>query len=225
MRKLLFASCLAGVLALGAAATAQTASNATENDQAPVGKQAGTFMIRVRGIGVLPEDSASSTSVGGHVKASDAFAPEVDLSYFFTDNIAGEVIAATTRHDITATGTAVGDVKVGSTWALPPTVLVQYHFMPHQALSPYVGVGLNATFFYSNHPARPTVTSLSLQNNVGAALQAGLDYNVAGHWFANVDVKQLFLQTHANVGTVLGPVRASTSLNPLVIGAGIGYRF
>lgn len=220
MKPIFFAAGLVGLLAFGGAAWAQTAG-----DNAPAGKQANTFLLRGRVIGVIPEDYSSSTSIGGHVSASAQPAPEVDLSYFFTDNIATEVIAATTRHTLKATGTSVGTVDVGSTWVLPPTVTVQYHFMPHERFSPYVGAGINATFFYDNTPAGPTVQKLGLDNNVGAALQMGVDYNVSGRWFANFDVKQIFVNTTAHLNTALGPVTAKTQLDPLVIGAGIGYRF
>src|SRR6185369_16916011 len=130
-----------------------------------------------------------------------------------------------TRHNVAAEGTALGKVDVGSVWALPPTLTMQYHFAPHSALSPYVGAGINATFFYNAKAAHPVVNHVSFENNVGAAIQAGIDYNFAGHWFANVDVKQIFLSTTAHVQTVLGPVTADTDLNPLVVGVGIGYRF
>ena len=217
MKLSLCATALTGALAMAGVACAQT--------DAPVGKQAGTFMVRARVIDVIPENNSSSTSVGGKVSASSQLAPEVDFSYFFTDHIAAELIAATTEHRISAKGTAVGDVPVGKTWVLPPTLLAQYHFMPHQRFSPYVGVGLNATFFYSASAAKPTVTHVSLSNAVGPALQAGFDYNFSGHWFANVDVKQIFLNTKAHVDTVLGPVSAKTNLDPLVVGVGVGYRF
>ena len=69
------------------------------------------------------------------------------------------------------------------------------------------------------------MTQVAFSNNVGAAVQAGFDYNFSGRWFANVDVKQIFLNADAHVDTVLGPVRAHTGLDPLIIGAGIGYRF
>ena len=220
MNPTIFAACLFGALALGGAASAQTAST-----DAPVGKQAGSFMIRVRAIGVIPEDNSSSTSIGGNVSASAQAAPEVDFSYFFTDNIAAELIAASTRHDIKATGTSVGDVDVGSVWVLPPTLTLQYHFMPHERFSPYVGAGINVSFFYDSSPAGPVVQKFSVDNNVGAAIQAGFDYNISGHWFANVDVKQIFLHTSADVDTVLGRVTAKAWLNPLVVGAGVGYRF
>ena len=223
MKRTLFASCLCGALAVAGVASAQTAPNSDSN--APVGKQANTFMIRVRAIGVIPENNSSNTSVGGHVSATAQAAPEIDLSYFITDNIAAELIAASTRHNIRATGTAAGDLDVGSTWILPPTLTLQYHFMPHERFSPYIGAGLNVSFFYAESAAGPTVRSLSLDNAVGAALQVGFDYNFSGHWFANFDVKQIFLSTTAHLNTALGPVTAKTSLDPLVIGAGIGYRF
>jgi outer membrane protein len=223
MKQTLFATTLLGALALGFAAEAQSPLDMN----APlVGKEAGTFMVRVRAIGVIPEDNSSSIStIGGHVTATAQAAPEVDLSYFLTDNIALELIAASTRHDIKATGTKVGDIDVGNVWALPPTLTLQYHFMPHAAFSPYVGVGLNVTFWYGASAANPPVTHLSVGNNVGPALQAGVDYNFSGHWFLNADVKQIFLNTDAHIDALGTTVKARTSLDPLVVAMGIGYRF
>jgi len=217
----LFASCLLSAIACSSAGFAQNIFNL---DAPPVGKEAGTLMVRMRAIGVIPLTSSSSISViGGRVNATAQAAPELDFSYFLTDNIAFELIAATTRHNVSASGTVLGHVDVGSVWALPPTLTVQYHFFPHERFSPYVGAGINATFFYGARPAGPTVTQLSFSHNVGAAIQAGFDYNVGGHWFANFDVKQIFLNTTATINR--GVIKASTALNPLVIGAGIGYRF
>lgn len=202
-----------------------TAAAQSGNTEPGVGKQAGSVMLRGRVVGVIPMDSATSTSIGGHVTTTNTPAPEVDLSYFITDNIALELIAASTEHSMKAVGTRVGTVDVGSTWVLPPTLTLQYHFMPRERFSPYVGAGVNASFFYATSGKGPTVQSLSLDDNVGAAIQAGFDYNVAGRWFFNFDVKQIFVNTTAHLGTPLGAVTAKTSLDPLVIGAGIGYRF
>lgn len=223
MKKLLFASTLLGGLALGSMAHAQNAP--WDLNQPPVGKQAGTIMLRLRGIGVMPQDTTSSIStIGGKVTASATPAPELDLSYFFTDNIAVELIAATTQHTIRANSTKVGSFNVGTAWILPPTLTVQYHFMPHERFSPYVGAGINVSMFYGTHAEAP-VTHFSVGSAVGAALQVGFDYNVTGHWFANVDVKQLFLNISSHVDALGTTVKAHDALNPLIIGAGIGYRF
>jgi len=226
-------ACAMGALMLAGGAQAQVAASTTTTSaadsttasDAPVGKKAGTLMVRFRVIGVIPEDNSSSTTVGGRVSVTSQAAPEVDFSYFFTDHIAAELIAATTRHELKAVGTAVGDVDVGSTWVLPPTVTLQYHFMPHERFSPYIGVGVNASMFYATHAAQPVVEHLTLVDRFGEAVQIGVDYNIKGHWFLNIDAKQIFLNTKADAVTVLGPVSAKTSLDPLVIGAGVGYRF
>ncbi len=223
MKRTLFATTLLGAMALGCTASAQSLMDMN----APlVGKEAGTFMIRVRAIGVIPEDNSSSISkIGGNVSATAQAAPEVDFSYFLTDNIALELIAATTRHDIKAKGTAVGDVDVGSVWALPPTLTLQYHFFPRSAFSPYIGAGLNVTFWYGSSAATPTVQHFSVGTSWGPAIQAGFDYNFAGHWFFNADVKQIFMNTSARVDALGTTVKAHTALDPLVVGMGIGYRF
>ena len=88
-----------------------------------------------------------------------------------------------------------------------------------------MGVGLNVTFWYGESAANPPVTHFSVGNNVGPALQAGIDYNFSGHWFLNADVKQIFLNTDAHIDALGTTVKARTSLDPLVIGMGIGYRF
>jgi outer membrane protein len=223
MKRLLLASAILSAMAFVGSASAQSWFDL---NQPPVGKQAGTVMIRLRAIGVIPLDASSSVSgIGGHISTTAQAAPEIDGSYFFTDNIAAELIAATTRHSLSATGTAVGRVDVGSTWVLPPTLTLQYHFMPAQQISPYVGAGVNASFFYGTKAAGPTVTGLTVNNSWGPAIQAGVDYNFSGHWFANLDVKQIFLNTAAHVSAGRVHIKAKDSLDPLIIGAGIGYRF
>ncbi|APH58470.1 OmpW/AlkL family protein [Granulibacter bethesdensis] len=192
-------------------------------DQPPVGKSAGHFMVRLRAIGVLPENKSSATSIGGRVDATPQAAPELDLSYFFTDHIAVELIAASTRHSVSAVNTALGNVDVGSTYVLPPTLTLQYHFMPHGRFSPYAGIGLTVAWFYDSNPAGPTVSKFALENTVGPSIQVGADYNLTGKWFLNVDVKQMFLNTRARING--GAIQARTSLDPTVVGFGIGYRF
>ena len=108
MKRTLLAACMVCAIASGRAALAQ---GTFDLDAPPVGKAANTLMIRVRALGVIPLDTSSSISVvGGQVNATAQAAPEVDFSYFLTDNIAFELIAATTRHDVSASDTVLGHV-------------------------------------------------------------------------------------------------------------------
>lgn len=214
---------LAGVAV--AAITAGSLTCAPALAQTPDGGfQAGSLLIRGRVIDVIPQNSTSSVSlIGGHVKATDSITPEIDFSYFVTPNIAFELIAATTKHSLSARGTAIGNVAVGSTWVLPPSLTVQYHFLPQSTINPYVGAGVNYTIFYGKHAAGGVVTDMKLQNNFGEVLQVGVDVNLGGRWYGNIDVKQIFLSTKAKLNG--GAVVAKTQLNPTVVGVGVGYRF
>ncbi len=186
--------------------------------------QAGDLLVHLRAIGVLPQNFSSSVSViGGHVDTTDQAAPEADLSYFINDHFSVEAIAATTRHEVSAGGTSIGNVDVGSLWVLPPTVTLQYHLNPSGRFRPYAGIGLTVAFFYDSHAAGPTVTKAGYSTAVGPALDAGFDYALCGNWFANFDVKQMFISTEARINN--GAIVAHDSLSPTVVGAGIGYLF
>lgn len=201
-------------LIAGAAGTAQAARVEGTDTWA-----AERFQIRGRLITVAPDES-SSTTAGGEVNVGDGMMPEVDLSYYFTDNVAVEVIASTTQHSLSHN--ALGDL--GRTWVLPPTVTLQYHFTPNNSFSPYVGAGLNYSIFYGEEAAGGNgINDLELEGGIGYALQAGADYWIDNNWGVNFDVKKLFLNVDGSVNN--GAVRADVDLDPWVIGAGVSYRF
>jgi outer membrane protein len=144
--------------------------------------------------------------------------PEVDLTYFFTKNIAAELIAATAKHSVSA-----GTSKVGDTWILPPTLTVQYHFTPDSDFSPYIGAGLNYSWFYGEDTTA-SYTKMGVDGGVGYAVQAGFDYWLGDNWGVNLDVKYIDLNVDVSVNN--GALHAyDVDLNPVVVGAGVSYRF
>lgn len=198
---------------------------ATEAAAQQQGKSAGDIMLRGRLIGLLPDEDSTVTVIGGKVDASNAWTGEVDFSYFFTDNIAAELIAATTKHKMSVKGSTSGNVGLGDVWLLPPTLTLQYHFMPKSAFSPYLGAGVTYAVFY-NEKVASGLTSVDYDNAWGAALQAGFDYALGSNWYFNADVKKIFLNTDVTVRTNAGAtIRADTDLNPWVVGLGVGYKF
>jgi len=203
-------------------------STTASADDAKAGKQAGSFLIRGHLLGVFPQDHNSTIEgVGGHVDISNRATPELNFSYFFTDHLATQLIATLLRPSVRARDTAVGDFDVGSVNVLPPTLTLQYHFFPHQKFSPYVGGGATAFILFNSKPARGNgiVTDFNTDSHLGAALQLGVDYNISGRWFINAEINQVFAKTNATVSTVLGTVRAKSSVDPFLAGIGIGYRF
>ena len=179
----------------------------------PATANAQDWLVRVRAIDVVP--NASSSLDGLDVKGQ--WAPELDFSYFFTKNFAAELILATTRHEVTLNGNSLGKVSV-----LPPTLTLQYHFTELGAFKPYVGAGLNLTWFYKND-LKAGNTPLDVDStSVGGAVQAGLDYEFQKNWYFNLDYKYIWMSTDVKAG---GVTLTNLKLNPSVVGIGVGYRF
>jgi outer membrane protein len=179
----------------------------------PATANAQNWMARVRAIDIAPN---VSSSVGG-LDVKDAWTGELDFSYFFTKNVAVELILATAKHEATLNGTSLGKVGV-----LPPTLTLQYHFTDLGAFKPYVGGGLNVTYFYDNG-LKLGNTPLNINStSTGGALQAGIDYEFQKNWVLNFDYKYIWISTPVSAG---GAQITDLKINPSVWGIGVGYRF
>ncbi len=212
---------LAGGLLLGAMMGVSESAMAAAGDF-----HAGDIMIRLRGLGVVPDVNTSDWTNAGvahsdyGAKISSAVVPELDLTYFLTSNLSVEVIAGVTHHNIRGTN-ALNNVDVGSTWALPPTVTLQYHLGNIGGINPYVGAGVNYTAFFGIDDG--AAGNLKLTNSWGAALQAGFDMPLSDRLYLNVDVKKIFMETDLTVGA--SPIKTKVEIDPWLIGVGVGYRF
>jgi outer membrane protein len=196
--------------------------------------EAGDWLVRMRAIGVLPTDESDGITpdlTAGKLEAQRAVVPELDFTYMATENIGFELILATTPHDVEGRGSIAGLGKVADTWLLPPTLLVQWHFLPNSRFNPYVGAGINYTITYGEDATRSLETALGgptkveLDNSVGWAVQAGMDVSLDEHWFLNIDAKYIDMSVDARIKTGGTTRKDNVDINPVIVGAGIGYRF
>lgn len=197
------------------------------------------WAVRLRGVGVIPHNRAEIGGIGGQIDISNNFIPELDFTYFFTKNIAAELILGTTRHSVGTIGStlapiggpSVANVDLGSVWLLPPTLMLQYHHQFGEVFKPYVGFGANYTIFYNEKSGQ--VQDISYKNKFGYGFQLGFDIDLSDRWFINVDFKKIFLKTDVDVNaTNLLPegsapliLPAKVKVDPMLIGFGVGMRF
>lgn len=193
---------------------------------APIMTQWSPWMIRGRALFVVPQESAKlkiggAPIAGGDVDISNSVVPELDISYFFTKNIAVELVLGVTPHRVKGAGALAG-ARIGSAWLLPPTLMLQYHFTDLGAFKPYVGVGVNYTVFF-NEKAKGGFTNFDLKDSFGLALQVGVDYMINQNWGINFDVKKVFLEPKVKVNN--GLITGKVKIDPWMIGTGVTYRF
>lgn len=200
------------------------------------------WQIRLRALVVEPNDKVVFDQLPGtSADWNTSVVPELDITYYFTPNLAAELILGVTRHHATGNGIVnsgtyaganLNGLNVGKSWLLPPTLTLQYHFTNFGAFKPYVGAGVNYTVFFNQSPGNTpnnglTITSLKFHNTFGAAFQVGFDYMLDRHWGFNVDVKKLYLrpdfEAAANNGAI--PLTGTAKLDPWLVGAGFTYKF
>jgi outer membrane protein len=176
------------------------------------------WMVRVRAVDVLYQNGQTGAVQDLNVKAKNQWIPEFDVSYFFTKNIAAELVLTWPQQ--VNINSNIGNI--GKITALPPSLLAQYHFTDLGAFKPYVGAGINYTIFGNR---QNFVVPVQVEpSSVGFVGQIGADYMLDKNWGLNVDVKYATMAT--NVQAVAGGANlGKLTLNPWMPAVGVTYKF
>ncbi len=109
--------------------------------------------------------------------------------------------------------------ELGSVRLSAYTLTAKYHFLPHSRFSPYLGVG--AYHSLQSFDSKYSILGVA-SSSTGGVVQAGLNCRIGSHWFANLDVR--YLGSVGSNEVVLTSLKIPLSINPIIIGLGIGYR-
>jgi len=170
-------------------------------------------MIRARAVNL---NSANTDSTGLGLTINNKVIPEVDISYFYSKNVAVELILTVPQeHNLESKGTKIGTVE-----HLPPTLLFQYHFDSNGGAKPYIGAGVNYTRFTRTDILGGAATLD--KDSWGGALQVGVDIPLSKGLYLNVDLKKVYIKSNVYVGTANA---GDFKVDPVLFGIGLGWRF
>lgn len=207
--------------------------------------EAGDIIVRAGAITVDPHEETSSVKVdrgalagadlGGKASLDSDTQLGLNFAYMLTDHVGVELLAATPfQHDVSISGTAGGiaDGKLGDLKHLPPTLsLIYYPLDNKSAFQPYVGAGINYTWFFDESVGSAATAggfdNFRVKNSWGWAAQVGMDYMLTENVMLNAQLRYIDIDTEAYVdNTVLG-VRAKVDVDvdPFVYMVGLGYKF
>ena len=197
----------------------------------------GDIIVRAGAITVDPHEDSGEVHVGGAAVAGTKATLDSDtqlglnFAYMVTDHVGVELLAATPfSHDV---GTKnLGGLKLGSIKHLPPTLsAVYYPLETGSAFQPYVGLGLNYTWFFDTELTSSAegrgFSGLDLEDSWGLAYQVGADYMLTDNIMLNAQVRYIDIDTTGTTylggGTV--KVDVDVDVDPFVYMVGLGYKF
>ena len=187
--------------------------------------EAGDIIVRAGVITVTPKDDNADTSAlvadSGLQITSDT---QLGLTgtYVINPYLGVEVLAATPfTHTVEGDG-ALDGVDVMEVSHLPPTVsAVVYPLGADSVIQPYVGAGLNYTFFFDEED-KAGLGSQSLKPSFGLAFTAGVDYAINENWLINAAVWKVDIDTEVRGGAADG---LEVEIDPLAAMISCGYKF
>jgi len=175
------------------------------------------WIIRTNISNISPD--VESNALGLDINSDTAVS--TDITYFFTPNIAINVVAVFSSHETESVACDLaGSNSCGNIDLLPPIITGQWHFSPNANVRPYITAGINYNIFGDTTGTLDAINT-EIDDTVGIAVGAGVDFEITNALAINVDIKQLFIEV--DVTTDLGSDKFD--IDPLVIGAGIAYSF
>jgi len=205
--------------------------------------EAGDIIVRAGAVTVdAREDSgdiyvgALGTSVAGTKATLDSDTQlGLNFAYMVTDRIGIELLAATPfSHNVGVAGMpgpyAGLNGKLGEIKHLPPTLSVVYYPLDTKsAFQPYVGAGINYTWFFddklSSSAEGKGFSGLDMKDSWGLAAQVGMDYMLTDNLMLNAQVRYIDIDTTGTTEYGGAKVKVDVDVDPMVYMVGLGYKF
>ena len=190
------------------------------------------------GLGLIfpNDDSDDLTGVpGATVEVDSATTFAFTAGYMFTEHLAVELLGIwPSNHDIEGDGVlpGLGISKVGEVDVFPPTLSLNYYFMPKEKFHPHVGVGVNYSVYWDTESSQQTKavlgagTDLDVEHSVCWAVNIGGDYDINERFFLTANLWYIDIEAAASLkSTALGKLDIDVDVDPWVALLGVGVRF
>lgn len=187
------------------------------------------WSVRV-GVGHIGFSESADISLGGAPLAgagasvSDNATLLFSLDYRFSPEFSLEFAAGIPPETTLSGSGLLAGLELGKVTYAPAVLTGKYHFTNLGTdFVPYIGAGVNYTMITDTDDG--AIAGLKVKNAFAPVLQVGFETNADRKLGFYADAKWIFLDTKAH-GTVGGaPAEAEIKLDPLIVGAGLVYRF
>ena len=213
----------------------------------------GDFIIRTGYAAIVPDEKSDVLGLDGigdvgnllgtttGLTTDDSETLAISLTYMFSENWGlNTIIAPPPEHNVYAYGLEpLGVSKLGTYKYVPAILAVQYYIPTGTRFEPYLGLGVNYTYFFDEETVDSldaslfaSDTELEIDPGFGWVAQAGVDYRINDSWTLSAAAYYIDLETDAQLNitntALLGSdatLKTSAELNPMIYFLSIGYQF
>lgn len=196
---------------------------------APASAQSRDWLVHV-GPAMLSLADGAEMRVGGipldgaGLDTDPQYTAVVEIGRFVAPQIAVSLtLGAPPVAKFDGTGTIEGLGRLGSVRYGPAGLTAQWHPLRDKAFQPYVGAGV--TYMHVFNTKDGALTDIHVDDDLGPLIQAGAQYFFTKRMGIFVDAKKGWLRSKANASLGTAPIDADLKLDPLVLNAGLAYRF
>ena len=199
--------------------------------------ESGDIILRGGAGLIFPNDDSDSLTAlpGATVEVDDSVTFAFTAGYMFSRHLAVELLGIwPANHDIDGDGVlpAVGVHDVGELDIFPPTLSLNYYFMPESRFHPHIGFGVNYSVYWDTEASSQVkavlgqATDLDIEHSVGWAINVGGDYDLSDRYFISANLWYVDIEADATLkSTALGKLNVDVDVDPWVALIGLGVRF
>ncbi len=200
-------------------------------------REVGDILVRVGIAGIYPtaESDDLDATANGNVEVQSALSLGLSLTYMVNNNLGIGVLGSWPfEHDIDPKGSSLtgltGNDTVATTRHLPPTVTLQWHFPAMNNLHPFIGAGINYTYFFDEETTGGlggTGAKIDIDDSIGLAVEAGVDVELQDNWLVSGQVWYARIEPEAKItgGTLGLNEKIDVAIDPWVFMLSIGKKF
>lgn len=153
----------------------------------------------------------------------------VGLNFFLSDHVSIETKAAAleSRLRVRTVGSdfiAVADL--GRAQIYPISAILQWHLSEHGTIRPYLGAGIAHVILHNiNRSVGMSATGIHFKDPTGLVVDGGLEINLAKRWGIYGDARYIPVETQSTATFVGTSSSVKMHVRPLIVSAGIAWRF
>jgi len=153
----------------------------------------------------------------------------IGLNFFITDRVSIETKAAALESNLRVriVGTDfIATANLGHAQIFPISAVLQWHLSEHGTIRPYLGAGVAHVILHDvNRSVGPSASGIHFKDPTGFVVDGGLEFNLSKRFGIYGDARYIPVETKSTATFVPTTSAVQMNVRPLIVSAGIAWRF